>query len=848
MEDLESIGTLLQVVNKENDVLPRPPGLIATAGKHAPITGKGGILERAKEISVDPGTVEAMKPREYVPETASFRDVMFHAVYDTDEETKQRSLNEVMARVEEAEQKGLINRKEIRTTIVDTLETSTWDERDKRAYYYSRLTEKGRGLEVEKQGMSEYNTPRYRGMVEQMFVSVADQVGAQGAVDRIEEEAERMREEIVGEGGEVSEEQIREAVEGWVNDWLDKKLINPRELVDREEIAERAHMVGFPPGMNLAESVGKRPEDRGKVYKRLRDEGAEGEAIKKAESAKKLREELKEELDRRRSYAEQGLAQPPPKEFVATFKQSRYGIYEAVWADKVEFLDIHKKEDREKWILLNMEAFNNGIIASPHGQWKGLLDHWLGTLADTIRLEKGQEVEVDEEGMEETKKNMIAMMAVSAPARAMEQTAGVANVYTAYMTQSLPDKLDTDKADAWAEFLLAGDPEKYERVVLQNDLVKFYYNRLLEEAGVEVIKEAKKGNSRSEFKLQDNARESKLVKYLKYKNVESYKGGFGKFIKEVLLVDDGKDDMSYSERWSAAKLACDAFLVDKYTRYETQLNHGLDKNTTPKSMQLRPYVGWGGDPFKGVLEPPFLPRRIKGVFSGKDGKILDKAHDGLRPLAFREDWELTEEQREARRIGLIPDYTKMAVQASALEPLKRFNRYFTAWSATFGSSMASGLAEWDKDTANILYKAVAEKLFQVYGDQPWRGDMIGDQVSKIIDAKVYAMVAESKRPGFLKKMERVFGEGSNPFLEIEKQIYGKDLHYSDGLIQKMASSEMRIVFRDNVFGAEDTLTKTWNVLKSNDQQLGNLSQLVFLEILGLIIDYLKASGMVRTPR
>ena len=136
------------------------------------------IEQQAKATMVEPDMV-IEKPKVYSPQTASFKELMEKAVLDADLEVRSDALEEAKKRVEEVcEIKQLVHRGELKTSMVDTLQTSTWDESDKKNYFYTNMIKEGRTVEREMQGIEAYNTPRYRGMMEQMYASVANHVSS----------------------------------------------------------------------------------------------------------------------------------------------------------------------------------------------------------------------------------------------------------------------------------------------------------------------------------------------------------------------------------------------------------------------------------------------------------------------------------------------------------------------------------------------------------------------------------------------------------------------------------------------------------------------------------------------
>lgn len=513
-------------------------------------------------------------------------------------------------------------------------------------------------------------------------------------------------------------------------------------------------------------------------------------------------------------------ASPPPAEFVAIFRQGRYGTYEKMWKDKVKFLDVLNAKDRLAWCFLNMGAFTNGIIPSPEQNWKAIIDTWSRDLDDSAFLAKASTEQLKE--IKSTKELLRSMMAVSASARAMEQSGGAASKYVATLTVSRDG--DLDKQDSWAEFLLHKDSEKYRRVV-SSPLVKTYYDRLLKDAGVTVQPGKDSGQGDNKVSIievnKEVALKGKLLEYLV--KGKDYKGGFDAYVKEILL--PGDNDFSH---WAAAKLACDAFLVDKFTRWEYEITGG--KNPKPEDeLMIMPFAGWGGDPLRAILQPSFLPRVIKGVYSDEDKAIMD-----MTDAAFRPDDIFA-------KLGNIEP-----IPVSMVGHLKDYARYNDALWKFVGGSRAPAIPAWTSKIMNEELPAIAELLDQVYGgkgekDYPDTGKhLVGAMMARILETKALATTAESSRPGFKDNMKILFNVGdpkeARPFLEVEKFLWGPDLDAKRGFLASLVGSRTRLVLNRNYFGAEERLKNVWELLYTNDQDPKGRGKATLLNRVGFILD------------
>ncbi len=89
--------------------------------------------------------------------------------------------------------------------------------------------------------------------------------------------------------------------------------------------------------------------------------------------------------------------------------------------------------------------------------------------------------------------------------------------------------------------------------------------------------------------------------------------GFKDYAAEVLVEEiDASDlgDFETSQLLGAARVACDAFLVEKYTQWEFYANSENDF--------WKPDPSFGGDPHRAALEPKYLTHSIKGMYQIKE--------------------------------------------------------------------------------------------------------------------------------------------------------------------------------------------------------------------------------------
>jgi len=350
-----------------------------------------------------------------------------------------------------------------------------------------------------------------------------------------------------------------------------------------------------------------------------------------------------------------------PTQVGAVFENGRTKALSWNWErfkEIVPIKDVKDKEQREQWMLENIRVFSDGTLSNPHRKWKSVIDAHLSELKVAAK-NTGLSFKLPEESEEkkkflqetrETENDIKAMMAVSSSARAMEVCSGVFAAYATSMTQQ-DEQADLNKQDSWAEFLLHKDPEKKHRV-LRNPMIRFFYERIIDEAGIKVKFESNKKDPKKlereidgkrvkfrdkEGKERDFVKEwwcdidkerairSKLFLYLANsppyekdsdRNTEWEKDVrklYGKnwmwekkislndYISDVLIgemteeqkmlcYENGYDDTTM---WAAARLACDVFMVDKMTRWSFILTKNItEKKDNPGKYKIEDDKGF----------------------------------------------------------------------------------------------------------------------------------------------------------------------------------------------------------------------------------------------------------------
>jgi hypothetical protein len=546
-----------------------------------------------------------------------------------------------------------------------------------------------------------------------------------------------------------------------------------------------------------------------------------------------------------------------PIEFGAVFKQGKHRgrVYDPITKeDLLPVRDVEDKRERMAAFLSNIRHFSDGHVPNPEGVWRGVIDSWESELRHAADPNRGN---LSREELREAEKEMKAMMAVSASARAMENSAGTAAAYVGYITATLQgSRPDLDKQDYWADVLLHRDKEKLQRVI-NNPLVSYFYRQLIRDAGIRNLDwNEEKGEWEGEGRKVDPDRAfgSKLLDYLSNKDpylkgpekaTWEKKDGFNDYIAEVLLdklLDEskwgneeeeflkycwqkGKFGFESEHLWAAARLAADAFLADQYTQWEYEIRDFLKE----QDIRLNPCPEWGGNPFRAVLEPSFLLKEVKKMYPD------DEAFHNLLNTAFRPDDLINPDAikgvRDKKTREKIAAAIKKALPTpSATTHLKMYARYSDAWWVFYGGASRGGeIPMWTDDTVGKL-DGIFELLDQVYGKEikdPEGVERLGSHLMGIISTRVLvckslAATMESRSPGYRQKIALLFGhltpeEMAKPFMKVLKFLWGPDLSGDLGYLASLQGRRTRYVIRDNIFGAEKVLAETKDLLITNDQ-------------------------------
>lgn len=527
-----------------------------------------------------------------------------------------------------------------------------------------------------------------------------------------------------------------------------------------------------------------------------------------------------------------------PLHIGAVFKDGRNWLQ--VEHESIPILDISDEKQRETYMLENIHAFD--VLFKQPASWKPAVDIWLADAkfaADAGKLSK--------ETYEAFEQKLKAFMAVTASVRAMEESAGAIPSYLAILTGG--EKGNLDAQDTMPDYLLHRSPENLNSV-LDDPLVAGFYEKIMSDAGLINDKkyrwrkdeEEKERDVPSELVFRQgvnkqDVRNGELVKYLKD---ESEEGGLDKYIANVLLKLRVGEGFSDDARWAAAKIACDAFVADLWTRWEEKIDYSKEEMYTinkarPKGepkfegLELTPIKEWGGNPLKSISKPSFLPR-LKRVYTGGDEVILNLMDEAFRPSDIFKD-----------------GVEKYLVTPSLVTNLKKIARITDAMSRFTGDSMSSGIPSWENIVVGENLPKIEDLLVQVYGKakdkegKPIGKEVVGAMMMRLLHTKALATMIETGKPGAGDVMQIIFDPQNRerPYLEIMKFLYGPRLDGKAGFIQTMIGGRNRLIVSRNRFGAEKEYQKIYEILQKNDE-LGRGVSAKTLNKIGLAIDTLSA--------
>jgi hypothetical protein len=367
-------------------------------------------------------------------------------------------------------------------------------------------------------------------------------------------------------------------------------------------------------------------------------------------------QQKEQERVRQREETINPYVQTLPTEMGAAFSQGRYReqiMRGSIRGDELRpVLDVANTEDRDRWLLLNARTFlERDTILNPQDVWEQYTNFWVEDFREAImylrKITSQSEELITKDQETEFIRKIKSFMAVASSAAAMRFSGGDFNKYAEGVAHLRGGELNLDAKDFWVESLLHGDPDKLV-VVLSDPLVGTFYQEIVKRAGVvipdfihwvnvrgERVPSPQDGGVRQEltewepiidrtvlFDQQGRKRtdNENLLQYL-----DKGGGGFDAFIREVLL--PRAEDYNNLELVTAARMACNAFLVDKYTQWEYLVNR-----VRQETFEIKPTGrDWGGNPFISCLVPSFLVHDVKRMYQGVGEAVAEEIDDAFFP-------------------------------------------------------------------------------------------------------------------------------------------------------------------------------------------------------------------------
>lgn len=489
----------------------------------------------------------------------------------------------------------------------------------------------------------------------------------------------------------------------------------------------------------------------------------------------------------------------------------------------VEEVDILSPDGREKWFYHNMNKYLKGRAGS---DWFTVITKWKNDLESAFekKQEAGQTDSGQEVAIEALKKRTISAMAVGSSARAMEGSAGSLEDYLKIFARG-----DMGIQDTQDHLIVHNHPERINDLLGQPKINSIFL-KTLKDMGIEKYT-SWSGKEPSILQLEDDVLDQ--FKEGKLPLVESMIM-VGKRLDKYVEATAKKLEGDPVENFVNARLAADIFLIDVFTNwgYAIQLkidslSNGDEKdNLNKKLVDVQPKDNWGGDPLRVVLEPSFLPRRIKGVYA-KGKVILDMLDLAFRPL------DQYSQQSEIKPLS-----------ASMVMHLKSLARFSNAVMEITGSSTGMGISDFSPKSIESLNKAV-DLLFQVFGKGDVGKEMVGLMAARIIEVKALAAICTNAEPGFTEMVGIIMEDESKkdspiPFGDVRKTLWGKNGR--DGLLSNWASVRMGLRFNEksNRFGAAKHLKNAWTFLTTNAQTKETQESVKGAQKVSLAVDGMEA--------
>jgi len=519
-----------------------------------------------------------------------------------------------------------------------------------------------------------------------------------------------------------------------------------------------------------------------------------------------------------------------PQENMICHPWESRGTIESFVDSSGKTVEATSRNGREGWLFENYYAATRERGAEQN--WYGIVKFWCDDFEASMDWLEGRGdsyPQVPSKEQEEFLRKIKAFGAVFASARAAEASKGDYSQYAMFIAPPKPgeSKPDLDKQDHWKDLLLANDERKID-IVLEDPLIRRFFETAISSMGISVnLRGADKdGNPNWSGWKEWNGKIDETVFEetsggLKKGSLPYYlaNGGFDGFIQNVLLNETTVEDIfanlgNYGrhELQAAAKLACDTILVNgMYTLWE----YNYDK----ESKLFASYPNWGGDPFRFMLEPSILPRRIKNVYA-ENPDVMGAFDDAFRPenaLVVKKE-EKKEKEKENDDSEKKEDNKKdfNFLVAAGTTNLKKAYRLSAAIFEVLGDSQASGLSSFSEQTVDNLFDA-AKLIDYVYGSdltKPLGKHVAGLMMGRILKTKAYALATEWHKASF-RDAFRVFMGSDNvtqAIMEAKDLIWGPERDGSGGLIGKITGGQLRFKVRLSCLGAAEEFAEAGKTL------------------------------------
>jgi hypothetical protein len=171
---------------------------------------------------------------------------------------------------------------------------------------------------------------------------------------------------------------------------------------------------------------------------------------------------------------------------------------------------------------------------------------------------------------------------------------------------------------------------------------------------------------------------------------------------------------------------------------------------------------------------------------------------------------------------------------------KAYVRYNDAMWRFLGGSMAPEVPLWTPKTfQDEGLPKIANLLEQALGLGKNK-ELKALMMARIVETKALASVALSNKPGLREDLGIILDPQNRemPFLEVRKELWGPDFSARSGFLARLASGELRFIFKDTP-EAVSSLQRAFVLLLTNDQTVSNQAKNTILAGVGILADIAK---------